>query len=193
MRRRGHGPAEAQDLTQGFFVHLLETRILLRADPDKGRLRSFLLGSLKRFLDQAQAHEGTLKRGGAYGFVTLDEERVATETRALDDGPVPAGVGEDRLFEQRWADALVWRALARLRVESATTGQTELLEALLPLMTGKPPLPDQAALAARFHLPAATLRSHVHRMRGRYREALRAEIGHTVFTRAEIDEKLRHL
>lgn len=76
---------------------------------------------------------------------------------------------------------------------AATSGGTALFEALQPFVTGVPPLPDQAALAARLGLPAVTLRTHIHRLRERYRQALRAEIGRTVSIRAEIDEELRHL
>ena len=198
VRRRGYSSADAQDLVQGFFVHILERKTLARADPGKGKFRSFLLGALKLFLADAYAHAHALKRGGGQQFVTLEEELLDGEIRALAETPPVAPGGsasdEERLFEQRWATALVSRALEKVRAESAAAnGDAALLEALLPLVTGVPPLPAQGALATRFGLPPATVPSHVHRLRGRFRAASRAEVARTVATRAEIDEELRYL
>ena len=197
VRRRGHGPADAQDLVQGFFVHLLEREAFARADPEKGKFRSFLLGALQRFLADAHDRARALKRGGGRPFVSWEEGRAEAEAQALAGWTHAAGNGgnEDQLFEQRWAAALVVGALARLRAEPAGTddGPAALFEALLPFVTGRPPLPDQAELAARFHLPPATLRSHVHRLRQRFRQALRDEVARTVSTRAQVDEELQHL
>ena len=197
VRRRGHGAADAQDLVQGFFVHLLERKVFARADPEKGKFRSFLLGALRRFLADARDRDRALKRGGGRQFVTLDEARVEAEARAL-AGQTNAAENdgqEDRLFERRWAAALVNGALARLHAEPAVAhgGPADLFEALLPFVTGRPPLPDQAELAARFDLPPVTLRSHVHRLRQRFRQSLRDEVARTVSTRAQIDEELQHL
>lgn len=197
VRRRGHGPADAQDLVQGFFVHLLERKTLARADLNKGKFRSFLLGSLQHYLANDHEHEHALKRGGGQRPVTLDEECLAAEGAALAVGSSAATPGtgeEDRVFEQRWAATLVSHALTRLRTEPPTEDvQAALFDSLLPFVTGVPPVPDQAELAARFNLPPVTVRSHVHRLRQRFRQALRDEIARTVSTPAQIDEELRHL
>lgn len=197
VRRRGHGPADAQDLVQGFFVHLLEKKTLARADLDKGKFRSFLLGSLQHYLANEREHAHALKRGGGQSLVTLDEENLEAEGAALAVGSsaVTPGAGEeDRVFEQRWAATLVGHALAQLRTTPpAEDDQAPFFDALLPFVTGVPPIPDQAELATRFDLPAVTVRSHVHRLRQRFRLALRDEIARTLSTRAQIDEELRHL
>ena len=200
VRRRGHGPADAQDLVQGFFVHLLETRAYARVDPSKGTFRSFLLASLKHFLADARDREQTLKRGGGRQFIPLEEGWAEAEAAALAEPATDGGgdgVGafeEDRRFEQRWAFTLLDAALKRVRADYAAEDKAPLFEALKPFVTGGPTAaPDQAVVAAHLGVPAVTLRSHVHRLRQRYRAALRAEIAHTVAHPALVDEELRHL
>lgn len=200
VRRRGYSPADAQDLTQGFFAYLLEHKAHARADPDKGKFRTFLLGSLKNFLANAYDREQTLKRGGGNQVLALDEELVEAEAHALAQSSAPragSGVGElseDRLFESRWAATLVKRAHEALRDGLGAEGKAALFDALEPfIIGGAAPLPDQEEVAARLEMPPATLRTHIHRLRGRYRELLRAEVARTVSAPAEIDEELRYL
>jgi len=125
-RRRGHTPEEAQDLTQGFFLHLLEHKTLGRADPLKGKFRSFLLGSLQNYLSTEAERARCLKRGGGVEFVPLDlqnaEERYRLE-------PVDA-VTPDKVFAARWAVALLGEAMNRLRQEYATRQKTATIEVL---------------------------------------------------------------
>ncbi|HEV3409025.1 MAG TPA: sigma-70 family RNA polymerase sigma factor, partial [Chthoniobacterales bacterium] len=191
VRRRGYGPADAQDLTQDFFIHLLETDALAKVDPKRGRFRTFLLAALKNFLANEHERRTALKRGGAFEFLPLDSVVAETETAVQLEGDV-AGE-EDRQFEQRWATALVRRALDRLRTEMASEGKERLYDELQVFVTGAGPLPDQAATAARLGIPFATLRTHIRRLRERYRDALRAEVARTVATPAEVDDELRHL
>ena len=200
VRRRGYSPADAQDLTQGFFAYLLEHKAYARADPAKGKFRTFLLGSLKNFLANAYDREQTLKRGGGK-VLALDDELVAAEAHALAQSSAPGigggGVGElseDRLFESRWAATLVKRAHEALRTGVVAEGKAALFDALEPfLIGGIAPLPDQEEVAARLGMPPATLRTHIHRLRARYRDLLRAEVARTVATPAEIDGELRYL
>lgn len=195
VRRRGYGPADAQDLTQDFFIHLLETEALAKVDPTRGRFRTFLLAALKNFLASAHERSQALKRGGGQEFLPLDGVMAEAEAAAhLDEEKSRGAPGEeDRVFEQRWAAALVNRALEKLRANMAAEGKERLYEELQVFVTGAGPLPDQAATAARLGLPFATLRTHIRRLRERYREVLRMEVGRTVATPAEVDDELRHL
>ncbi len=198
VRRRGHPASDAQDLTQAFFVHVLEKRVYARADPSRGRFRSFLLAALKHFLADAHARTQTRKRGSDYEFLPLSEEVLAAEPAAFIACDTADAVGdrdpEDRHFEERWAAALVGRALASLRDAYAGEGREALFDALRPFLGGgASPVPNQDELAARLALPVNTLRTHVHRLRERYRATLRAEVAHTVATAGEVREELRHL
>jgi RNA polymerase sigma factor (sigma-70 family) len=195
VRSRGHGAHDAQDLTQSFFAYLIEKEIYTRADPEKGKFRSFLLASLKNFLSHAYEQEKTLKRGGAFEFVPLDEERAeAAEAMfqtqiAAEDSP-----NEDRLFERNWADAVVETALERLATEQKAEGKGKLFARLRVFLAGSAdPLPTYDEMGIRLDLPASTLRSHVTRLRARFREFLRAEVRRTVGTDAEVDGELHEL
>ena len=193
VRRRGHAAAEAQDLVQGFFAHLLASRAYERADPARGKFRTFLLGALKNFLANAHDHDHALKRGGDRFFVPLEENFVEAEAAALAGEGCP-GSGPDDVFEQRWAAALLTHAWATLRAEANATGRGDLLDALRPYVAGgagHPPPQEEAA--ARLGLPFATFRTHVRRLRERFRSALRVEVARTLPAGGDVDEELRHL
>lgn len=199
VRRRGYSSADAQDLVQSFFVYLLARKVHARADPAKGKFRTFLLAALKHFLADAWDREQALKRGSGQRLVPLDERLLEIEATALaasTGGDHPAGMpGEDWLFEQRWAIAVVGRGMEHLRVSFVAENKAWLLDELSPFISGAGPAPDQEQTAARLGIPPATLRSHLRRLRGRYREALRAEIAATISSSRpeDIDEELRHL
>ena len=170
VRRRGHPAADAQDLTQAFFAFVLEKRVYARADPNRGRFRTFLLAALKHFLADAHAQTQALKRGGGDEFLPLSEELLATESAAFiapeSSCGTPAPGGEDGLFEERWAAALVGRALEALAAAYAAEGRAALFASLRPFLGGgAAPVPDQEALAARLSLPVNTLRTHIYRLR----------------------------
>lgn len=195
VRSRGHSVHDAQDLTQSFFVHLIEHEIYAKADREKGRFRSFMLTSLKNFLANAYAYAHTLKRGGGEEFLPLDEERAEAaesvfQTHFAEGEPN----AEDRLFERSWAEAVVHASLKRISAEYQTEGKQHLFQQLRIFLTGSgDPLPTYDQLAARTGLPASTLRSHVTRLRTRYRELLRAEVRQTVETEGEVDEEMHEL
>lgn len=194
VRRRGHAAAEAQDLVQGFFAHLLASRAYERADPARGKFRTFLLGALKNFLANAHDHDRALKRGGDRSFVPLEENFVEAEAAVLatEDGAGPGG--PDDVFEQRWAAALLTHAWATLRAEADAGGRGELLDALRPYVAGgTAPPPPQEEMAALLGMPHATFRTHVRRLRERFRQALRAEVARTLPAGGDVDEELRHL
>jgi RNA polymerase sigma-70 factor (ECF subfamily) len=196
VRNRGYSVHDAQDLTQGFFGHLIEHKIHTRADPERGKFRSFLLASLKHFLSHARERDQALKRGGGREFLPLDEGR-AEEAESLFQTHAGSGttaLQEDRLFERTWAETLVETALDRLAAAYKAEGKENLFDKLQTfLATGADPLPSYSELAARLAATESTIRSHVTRLRARYRETLRAEVRRTVDTESEVDGELREL
>ena len=193
VRGRGYSVHDAQDLTQGFFAHLIENRIYTRTDRIKGKFRSFLLAALKNFLVDAYHRERALKRGGAQLFVPLpDDQAIAAEALFQSTTVAGAGAASDQLFERQWAETILLTVLERLRNEFSAEGKEGLFRDLeIFLAGGAGPLPSYDQLAARLGMPAATVRSHVTRLRGRYRALLRAELRRTVDTEQEVDEELR--
>ena len=192
VRTRGYTVHDAQDLTQSFFAYLIEHKIYARADRQKGRFRSFLLASLKNFLADAFDRERTLKRGGGQNFLPLHEEQ-AKEAESLFQTHSSAS-SEDRIFDRSWADALIAAGLERLSADYEGESKEKLFSELRIFLTsGADPPPTYAELAVRLGTTESTLRSHVTRLRARYREALRAEVRRTVDTEAQVDEELREL
>jgi len=197
-RARGYSLHDAQDLTQSFFAYLLEHKTYQRADPEKGKFRSFLLSCFKHFLCDTHDRAQTLKRGGGREFLSLDEGRTSaaeslfqtqTQHASSDDT-----LTEDRLFERNWAETLVATTLERVAADYQAEGKQKLFEELKGFLTvGAAPLPTYAELTATLEMPEPTLRSHVARLRARYREILRAEVRRTVNTAAEVDQELREL
>jgi len=192
VRSRGHTVHDAQDLTQSFFAYVLEHKVYARADRQKGRFRSFLLASLKNFLADAADRERTLKRGGAQIFLPLNEDQ-AQEAESLFQ--THSGMSnEDRLFDRSWAEALVANVLERLLADYKREGKEHLFKELRMFVAGgaEPP-PSYAELGHRLGIAESTLRSHVTRLRARYREALRTEVRRTVDSEAQVDQELREL
>jgi len=192
VRSRGHTVHDAQDLTQSFFAYLLEHKVYARADRRKGKFRSFLLASLKNFLADAADRERTLKRGGAQIFLPLHEEQ-AQEAESLFQ--THSGMNnEDRLFDHSWAEALVAAAFERLSADYKREAKEQLFNELrIFIAGGAEPPPTYAELTDRLGITESTLRSHVTRLRGRYRQALRTEVRRTVNTEKQVDQELREL
>ena len=195
VRGRGYSEHDAQDLTQGFFCHLIEHRIYAHTDQTKGKFRSFLLASVKHFLADAYDREHAIKRGGACEFLPLHEEQAAT-AEALFQSSVAPGLrpAEDQLFERQWAETVVNTALGRLAAEFAEEGKASLFKALGAFVRGSAdPLPSYDQLAQQLGMPATTVRSHVNRLRARYRVLVRAELRRTVERADAVDEELHEL
>ncbi|MCI0541746.1 MAG: sigma-70 family RNA polymerase sigma factor [Verrucomicrobiales bacterium] len=189
VRRAGHQPDDAQDLTQEFFSRLLEKNYVSLARRERGRFRSFLLASLKNFLTN-EYHRGTrLKRGGGQAIISLDaaeaEDRYVAE-------PIEIATPET-LFEQRWALALLENALSRLRNEYADQGRAPIFDLLKDYVWGERNAASYAEIAAQLDLTEEAVKKAVQRLRQRYRDMLRTEIAHTVPTAGEIDDELQHL
>jgi RNA polymerase sigma-70 factor (ECF subfamily) len=196
LRVRGHSKHDAQDLAQGFFAHLIENKIYAHTDRHKGKFRSFLLASLKNFLSNERDRMQTLKRGGGHYFVPLHENQTEAAECLLQthSASAPGAVGEDRLFERSWARTLITTTLDRVAATYQAEGKENVFQELRTFLTlGAAPPPTYAELAVRLGIAESTLRSHVARLRSRYREVLRAEVRRTVNTEAEVDGELREL
>jgi DNA-directed RNA polymerase specialized sigma24 family protein len=190
LRLRGHASPEAQDLVQGFFAHLLEQNTLSRADQEKGRLRTFLLGSLQNFLFNEYDRAHALKRGGGKQILSIDEFLPEAEASMMNT----AHLSDSRGYDLIWASNIVKRAWQHLQNEFEAEGKTASLEILRPFVAGggKTPISQEEA-AARLKVPIATLRTWLSRLRQRYRETLRMEVAHTVSDPADIDQELHYL
>jgi RNA polymerase sigma-70 factor (ECF subfamily) len=189
VRRAGHRPAEAEDLTQAFFARLLEKQWLAAADRGRGRFRSFLLGALDHFLANEWDRARAQKRGGGEPVVSFDaasaEERLALEP-ATHRSPA-----ED--FDRRWALEILALVLGRLEGEYAGQGKARLFAALKGSVGGDGPERSGAELAAELGMGEGAVRVAAHRLRQRYRELLREEIGRTVESPEAVADELRHL
>jgi RNA polymerase sigma factor (sigma-70 family) len=192
VRSRGYTVHDGQDLTQSFFAYLLEHKVYARADRQRGKFRSFLLASVKNFLADAADRERTLKRGGAQNFLPLHEEQVEEAESLFQTHSGTSN--EDWLFDRSWAEALIGAGLERLSADYKRERKEQLFKELRVFVAGgADPPPTYAELADRLGIAESTLRSHVTRLRARYREALRAEVRRTVDTEPQVDEELREL
>ncbi len=190
LRHRGHPSADAQDLVQGFFAHLLEQHTLTRADRQKGRLRTFLLTSLRNFLFNEYDRVRALKRGGGRQIVSIEEHLPEAEAAML----ATSHLSDAGCYDLVWASNIVTRAWQRLQNEFVAEGKAESLEELRPFVAGGSITPpNQEEAAARLGVPIATLRTWLSRLRQRFRESLRAEVASTVSDSADVDGELRHL
>ena len=190
LRHRGFSSADAQDLVQGFFAHLLEQNTLTRADQQKGRLRTFLLGSLQNFLYNEYERARALKRGGGRQIVSIEEHLPEAEAAML----ATAHLGDAGCYDLVWASTIVSRAWQNLQNDFVAEGKTEWLEELRPFVAGGSVVPlNQEQAAARLGVPIATLRTWLSRLRQRYRESLRTEVANTVSDPADVDQELHHL
>jgi len=189
VRRQGCSPEEAEDITQGFFALLLERKDFQAVRQEKGRLRSFLLASLKHFMANERRNAATLKRGGGRTIIPLEGLR-ADDCREFDRTET---LSADRLFDRRWAFSVLERVFARLREESKESVSAPLLERLTKLLSDEPDQPSQTEIAREFRMSGNAVKQAFHRLRRRYRQLLREEVAHTVATPAEIEDELRDL
>lgn len=189
IRRQGYGVADAQDLTQGFFAHVLSRGFLKRARPAKGRFRSFILGALKYFMADEWAKLQARKRGGGLTAVFLDAQSAEARYRLE---PVD-WMNAERLFERRWATALLDRVLDRLEEEFSTASRKRVFDELRVFLLGEKGSASYAQVAATLQMTEGAVKVAVHRLRARYRELFLEEVGHTVEEPGEINDEVRHL
>jgi hypothetical protein len=188
LRRSGCEREQAKDLTQGFFVHLLETNLLQKADPERGRFRSFLLGSLRFFVSNEQAKARALKRGGEVRWVSI-EPGTGEGCAALD---LASHLTPERLFDRKWAMSVLGEAMARLTAEYRRAGLAEEFALLQPHLTGDAE-ECLSGLAVRLGKTAGATRVLVFRLRNRFRRLIRAVIADTVSDLDQVESELQHL
>src|SRR6266487_6609477 len=189
VRREGIRPEEGQDLTQGFFALLLERRDLNTVRKEKGRLRSYLLVSLKHFLADEWRRGIAVKRGKGQWLIPLEELR---DSHRIDvdrsDRLTP-----DQIYERRWALTVLEQVLARLREEYRNAGNLRFFEEMKKMLMDEPDRPSQAQVASEFDMTENAVKQAFYRFRQRYQTLLREEIAHTVAMPSDIEDELRHL
>jgi len=186
LRRDGHAPADAEDLTQGFLFSLLARNSLATVGPERGRFRSFLFASLRHFICDESDRSHALKRGGGQKLIPLEgESPEAFYARQVSNGETP-----ENFFERQWAQVILDRAQAELRRECEAAGKAALYRDLGP--DGER-VRTHAEIAAVHGLSENAVRIAAHRLRHRYQELIRAEVRETVASDAEVEEEIRHL
>jgi RNA polymerase sigma factor (sigma-70 family) len=189
VRRSGYDAAEAEDLTQEFFARILEKHYLAVADPQRGKFRCFLLASLKHFLANEWHRAHAQKRGGPQGVVAIDFRDA--ENRY---GNKPADtLTPERLYERRWAIALLEHVLEELRQEMAREGKSALFEGLKELLAGPSGSRSYGQIAKDLGTTEAAVKMAIHRLRRRYRELLKDRIAQTVAGPDDLEDELRQL
>lgn len=189
IRRRGHNPDEAQDLTQGFFARILERNIVGTADPSRGRFRSYLLGALQHFLADERDRAAALKRGGGHTTISRDLE-TAEQRYALEPSHE---LTPERLFDRKWAATVIALVMDDLRRQFHAEGKAALFERLKAFLVADPAESTQAQAAAELGLSPGAARVALHRMRQRYRGLLRDHIAQTVASPEDVDAEIRDL
>jgi len=191
--RHGRSVPDAQDLTQDFFLMVLDGNLLKRADPNRGRFRSLLLKALQNFLLDDVDKRRAQKRGGDVQFVSWDDwmaeapSQLTVSAKAVESWPA------EKLFDLRWAATVVERALNRLREECESQGKLRAFETLRQCLGAEREDVSYSTLAQTLGVPEATVKRLVHRLRQSYRSLLREEVAETVADPAEIDDEIRHL
>jgi DNA-directed RNA polymerase specialized sigma24 family protein len=188
VRRRGYSPEDAQDLTQEFFARLLEKNFLVQVDPGKGKFRSFLLAALNHFLANEWDRVNAVKRGGRISFLALDHDSLEQRLAEVSMEHSP-----EQIFERCWAVAFLQAVLGRLRDEVVQAGRAAHFLELKVFLTGEKSSVSYAELAAKLGTNEPSLRKEVQRLRHRYGELLREEIGRIVANPAEVEDELCHL
>jgi DNA-directed RNA polymerase specialized sigma24 family protein len=191
VRRRGYNPEDAQDLTQGFFLHLLSHKALAQVNPLKGKFRSFLLASIQNYLSKQTDRTRCLKRGGKTEFLPLDAEDAEERYRLEPIDYITA----EKIFDARWALTLLDEAMRLLSAECAGQGTMETLETLKPFLhpINSETLPLYEQVADQLKISVAAVKMLIHRLRKRYTTLLRAEVARTVSDPGEIDEEIHSL
>lgn len=189
VRRRGYGEQDAEDLVQGFCLHLQEKHALAKADRERGKFRSFLLSSLQNFLANERERANAQKRGGGRELIRLDAEEADARYRLE-----PAhSTTPEVLFEKRWAHALLEQTVSNLRADFIMRGKGRLFDGLSSFLTSDLHETSYQTAAAQLGLPLSAIKTAVHRLRRDYRAKLRDEISRTVASPHEVDDELLYL
>lgn len=192
LHREGRDEDSARELTQEFFSRILASAAFEQADPERGRFRSYLLGALKHFLADQRKHEHRLKRGGGATPESLDATSTDDDAAfpQIADATTPA---PEVFFDREWALAVMARALDVLQEEFTTAGKADQFDTLKPWLMGEAPSMSQADAARQLGLSEGAVKVVIHRLRKRFRDAVRTEISQTLRDPSLVDEELRHL
>ena len=189
VRRQGARPEEAEDVTQGFFALILERKDLNSLRQEKGRLRSYLLSSLKNFLVDESRHAMAAKRGKGQRLIPFDEIQER-ERSGIDRSE---SLTAEQIYERRWAFTVLEQVMARLRDEYRSAGNVRFFEQMKKMLMDEPDRPTQAQVAHEFDMTENAVKQAFYRFRQRYQTLLREEIAHTVALPGDIEDELRHL
>jgi len=189
VRRQGASAEDAEDLTQGFFALLLERKDLNTVRKEKGRLRSYLLTSVKNFLADEARHAMAVKRGKGQRLIPLEEirEREGIDIERSDR------LTADEIYERRWAFTLLEQVMARLREEYRSAGNVRFFDQMKKMLMDEPDRQSQAQVATEFDMTENAVKQAFYRFRQRYQTLLREEIAQTVAMSGDIEDELRHL
>lgn len=191
--RRGHAVPDAQDLTQDFFLMVLEGSLLQRADPTRGRFRSLLLKALQNFLIDSAAKKRARKRGGDMQFVSWDDWMAEAPSQLSVSGREAENWPAEKIYDVRWAATVVEHALRQLGQECEDRGRRRVFDVLSGYLAADRQDISYASLSKTLGVPETAVKRLVYQMRQRYRELLRAEVAHTVEKPEDVDEELRYL
>jgi RNA polymerase sigma factor (sigma-70 family) len=189
VRRQGASAEDAEDLTQGFFALLLERKDLNTVRKEKGRLRSYLLISVKHFLADEARHAMAVKRGKGQRLIPLDDIREQNRIDIERSDSLTA----EQIYERRWAFTVLEQVMARLREEYRSAGNVRFFDQMKKMLMSEPDRPSQAQVATEFDMTENAVKQAFYRFRQRYQTLLREEIAHTVAVPGEIEDELRHL
>jgi RNA polymerase sigma-70 factor (ECF subfamily) len=188
-RKQGCSAADAEDVTQEFFAEIVQSEFLQRADPERGRFRSYLLTAVKRRIVNAYDRANAQKRGGGARLVSIDEPLAEKQFLEIDD----PGLDPSEAYERSWALTVLQRARLRLRAEQAALGRLAEFELLEPFLSAPPAEGEYAALATTLKMARNHVAVAVHRLGKSYRNLVRNEIADTVEDPAEVGDELNHL
>lgn len=191
--RLGYSGPDAQDLTQDFFIMIMEGKLLQAADPKRGRFRSLLLKSLTNFLIDAAARQRRHKRGGQVQFVSLESWMAEARPQLCLPRAAMESVAPEALFDAGWAAAIAEEALRRLRLECESKGRRRVYEVLHPYLTSDRSEVCYETLSRALGVPEMSVKSLLHHFRVRYRCLLREEIAKTVGSEANVNDEIRYL
>jgi RNA polymerase sigma-70 factor (ECF subfamily) len=187
VRRRGYNPDDAQDLTQGFFLHLLERDALAQVDARKGKFRSFLLASLNNFLAAAYQHANAAKRGGGQALVPLDVAAAEGRYQVESAGQLTG----DEIFDARWALTLLDETVRHLQERYARKPQ--IFEVLKVFVVPSKQMISYEEVAAKLSVSVPAVKTLIHRLRQQYTSLLRQEVARTLSDPAEVDQEIHYL
>ena len=189
VRRQGAGAEDAEDLTQGFFALLLERKDLSTVRKEKGRLRSYLLTSVKNFLADEARRAMAVKRGKGERLIPLEEIREGERINMERSDRLTA----DQIYERRWAFTVLEQVMTRLRDEYRSAGNVRFFDQMKKMLMDESDRPSQAQVASEFGMTENAVKQAFYRFRQRYQTLLREEIAHTVAMPGDIEDELRHL